>query len=225
MELFRTPLLIAHIAAGSLSLILFWVPIFARKGSPLHRKAGRAYGLSMTGTVGTAGLLSLLMFFMGDMVLGSLLSFLALLTAHPLWEGWRILREKSAPSRRFRQVQWFFALSILGYGSLLLLAWSHLSDALLLVFGLIGVVAGGLNVWGYATSKGGSKSWLRDHYAGMLFSGGAAYTAFLAFGARALVPSLANGSWGFLPWILPTTVAFLGVTWLNRMYRPRPARS
>ncbi len=36
-----------HISVGSIGLILFWIPVFARKGSPSHRKIGQWFVCSV----------------------------------------------------------------------------------------------------------------------------------------------------------------------------------
>ena len=36
-----------HILFGAASLVLFWIPVVARKGSPLHVRAGRYYSIAM----------------------------------------------------------------------------------------------------------------------------------------------------------------------------------
>lgn len=222
MELARTLLLVVHITAGSLSLILFWIPIFSRKGGARHRKTGRWYAYAMMVVVCTAAILSVIMLIQGDRVVASILVFLSLITAHPLWEGWAMLRQRNTPTSRFRSIQRTFAASTLILGVLFLMGWHYTTDTLFLVFGCIGTVAGSLNLWSSLRSSI-NKPWIQTHYEGMLFSGGAAYTAFLAFGARAVFPAIESGAWGFLPWILPTVLVFVGVAWLKRTYSLRPA--
>ena len=39
MLLIHQSLVWAHIVAGSLALALFWLPMLAKKGSPLHRQS------------------------------------------------------------------------------------------------------------------------------------------------------------------------------------------
>lgn len=221
MDFARTLFLVVHIAAGSLSLILFWIPILSTKGNPLHRKAGRWYAYAMMVVVTTALVLSVIMLLRGDPILASILVFLSIITAHPLWEGWAMLKLRSSPNARFRNIQRAFAATTLLLGLLFVMAWTNANDTLLLIFGCIGVIAGALNLWS-ALRPAHDKPWIQTHYEGMLFSGGAAYTAFLAFGARAVFPALESGAWGFLPWVLPTALVFVGVAWLKRTYRTHP---
>ena len=43
-----------HFGAGAVALVLFWVPALTRKGSPIHRRAGRVYLRAMGIVVATA---------------------------------------------------------------------------------------------------------------------------------------------------------------------------
>ena len=47
-------LVIAHIAAGSIALLTFWIAAIARKGSPMHKRIGKYYLMAMIGIVATA---------------------------------------------------------------------------------------------------------------------------------------------------------------------------
>src|SRR5712691_12275315 len=47
-------LLAAHISAGAVALVSFWIPVFARKGSPWHVKAGMLYSRCMIAVAWTA---------------------------------------------------------------------------------------------------------------------------------------------------------------------------
>ena len=63
----------------------------------------------------------------------------------------------------------------------------------------------------------------------MLVAGIAFHTAFLVFGARSLLGgSLIEGSWSFLPWVLPTAVGLPAVHFWTRFYKKKfgelPAR-
>ncbi len=45
MFMLHSLLLKSHILLGVIALLLFWLPMFSRKGSALHRRSGRYYGL------------------------------------------------------------------------------------------------------------------------------------------------------------------------------------
>ncbi|MEO1266157.1 MAG: hypothetical protein AAFV26_10680, partial [Pseudomonadota bacterium] len=58
MHTLHAALLAAHIAIGTVAIFVFWLPIFARKGGPLHVKAGRIYSWTMYAVSATAIVMS-----------------------------------------------------------------------------------------------------------------------------------------------------------------------
>jgi hypothetical protein len=61
-------------------------------------------------------------------------------------------------------------------------------------------------------------NWYQEHYKGMITSGIAAYTAFLAFGGRQFLGELLPGMWQILPWILPTLIGITAMRLMDRYY-------
>jgi len=61
MSLTYQVLLIAHVALGFLSLILFWIPMIAKKGSALHVRTGHWYAKVMYAVGFSALILSLML--------------------------------------------------------------------------------------------------------------------------------------------------------------------
>lgn len=63
----------------------------------------------------------------------------------------------------------------------------------------------------------------------MIGSGIAAHVAFLAFGARRLIPGYDLGSWGMLAWFVPVIVGVVSINRLTAHYRkkfaPRAGRA
>jgi uncharacterized membrane protein len=83
-----------HIAAGVIALITFWIAGLAKKGSPVHKVAGKAYLIAMSGIVATGLPLSLLILAAGKPVIGGFLLYLVLIVASGLWQAWRAIRDK-----------------------------------------------------------------------------------------------------------------------------------
>ena len=95
MELTHDILRFTHILFGSFSLILFWIPAFARKGSKLHVKAGQAHVATMAVVVVSAAILSAMIIGFTDRLgLGLFLGFLAVITANPLFIGWSAFKPR-----------------------------------------------------------------------------------------------------------------------------------
>lgn len=203
-------LLTLHIIAGILSLVLFWLPIITKKGRTAHRRIGRVYTYAMSTVVITALVLSGIRLVSGDPEAGWALLFLAVLTTVPLMSGVQVLKAKQ-PTQGYRRLRLWLAGMLLSVSIALLVGWQVYESGLLLAFGIIGVLASAGDARQYIRAAGSGKTWLREHYEAMLFSGAAAYTAFFAFGGRTLLSSFLIGWWMLVPWILPTllTVALL----------------
>jgi hypothetical protein len=57
LDLVHRALRYSHVAAGAVGLLLFWIPVFAKKGGRLHVRTGRAFAWC-AGYVGLTGLAS-----------------------------------------------------------------------------------------------------------------------------------------------------------------------
>lgn len=217
METLFSILLTAHIIVGSLSLVVFWIPVFVKKGGDLHAKIGKIYVILMWMVVLSAFVLSILNVMRGRLIVAGFLGFLSLLTAQPLWYGMAILKHKKTISAKVRKIQSILNYSIFISG-LGLILWSVLLGVqneaiLLLIFGILGVVS----TFGSIFKKQGvQKSWLEEHIEGLVGTGIAAYTAFFAFGASTMMGGIFTGSLIAIPWILPTII---GTFIIKRMKR------
>ncbi|MFT4565321.1 MAG: hypothetical protein ACI9FN_000274, partial [Saprospiraceae bacterium] len=143
MDLIYKIILPIHIVTGSISLILFWIPVISKKGGRIHVKSGIAYVYTMWITVVTAALLSIHNLISGDYFSALFLGFLSLLTAKPLWYGIAILRMKSGLSKPLYQTRRYieFGVVLLGLANVLFAIYMKFDNGtvLLFFFGLIGV--------------------------------------------------------------------------------------
>ena len=87
MEVLSKSLLAIHIFCGFCSIVLFWIPIFVKKGGNIHVKIGKAYVFLMWIVVLTAAILSIKNIIIGAYIMAAFLGFLSLITANPLWYG------------------------------------------------------------------------------------------------------------------------------------------
>lgn len=226
MESFMKYLLYLHVAFGSLSLVAFWAPVFTAKGKKAHRIIGWIYVGAMSFVVASAAVLSGYNLANGRVNIGLFLGFLSLLSANPLWQGIAILRNKRNPGYvyRFYSIAFQTALGLSGAG-LLVYGLFFVQDGirvLMIFFGVIGLNSIRDAIRQRRQWKTGNTDWYRLHYAGMITSGIAAYTAFFAFGGRQFFTDLLPGMWQVVPWILPT---FIGVTAMRIMDRSRSKRT
>lgn len=209
MEAIYKVILMGHIIAGSISLVLFWIPVIVKKGSKIHNKVGIVYVYFMWIVVISAAVLCILNLFRGRPISAAFLGFLSLLTGHPLWYAIVVLKyKKEVPLHIFRirkVINWTLFLS--GGG---LVIWSIVlklqgASILLLIFGILGLVSAFPLI--RLKEKTRLKShWLAEHLEGMVGTGIAAYTAFLAFGGATLMGDIFTGPLIAIPWSLPTII-------------------
>ena len=238
LETANSALLTAHIIAGTVSLALFWMPVLSRKGGINHRRYGKAYVKLMSVVVITAAVMSILNLLIGDIVRAIFLGFLALLTAKPLWLGIAVLGTKKQMSAAYRRNSIILngLLSLCGF-ALIVYGITLLGQDvafLMLAFGALGllgvpelfVLLRNQPSCVPSSSEQGSngkpsktgKPWLAGHIRDMIISGIAAYTAFLAFGASALMGGLFTGALVMVPWLAPTVVGSLGIFYATTRY-------
>lgn len=223
-------LLVAHVTAGFVSLLLFWVPVWTKKGGADHRKIGRLYVRLMWVVVITAALMSGINLASGKTVQAIFLGFLALLTARPLWLGVAVLDHKRGIGKRFERIGLMLngllvaaGLALISYG------FTLRGDSIaLLMFAF-----GGLGMTGLpqllrhfkAEQEVQKPDWLAGHIGDMIVSGIAAYTAFFAFGASQFTANLFTGHWQTVPWLAPTVIGTLGIVIARKKFGHAKPRS
>lgn len=218
-----------HIAAGAISLILFWIPIFAKKGGINHVKLGKIYMWLMWIVVVTAAILSIKNLYVGRIEAAAFLGFLTFITANPLWKGIAVLKHKKGLSKAFQRTHLIFESLILVAGVLLLGYGIYLKGeggaVLMIIFGILGVSNLG-SVLKLIKSPPQQMDWFTEHMADMIISGIAAYTAFFAFGGRTILGHIFTGYWMIVPWVGPTIIGIFTIKYLKKYYeKQRSSRS
>lgn len=206
-----------HIAAGSISLILFWIPVIVKKGSKIHNSVGRWYVYMMTIVVISAALLSIKNVIIQEYEAAAFLGYLAILTAYPLWHGRNILKHKKVMSDQFMLIRKSFNWALL-LGAIGLLIYAYCLEfrqqgPLMVIFALLGLSSSKDILKSNARLKE-EAHWIIIHLEGMVVSGIAAYTAFFAFGGNTFFREVLPGQMMIIPWILPTVI---GVTIMKVM--------
>jgi hypothetical protein len=237
MLLLHSLLLKFHIALGVIALLLFWLPMLSRKGSVIHRSAGFYYGHIMK-AVALSGLLMTSIVWLDPiaikgaslmvdgqisqrklefyMLLNLFLFLLSLLT-------WVTIRHATGTllckQNRDTLKHWSYQLPV---GLLVLVAayggWHGyvFNMPLIMVFSTISLVTC-FGILSYLHTKIVSANrWLIEHAGAMIGSGIAAYTAFFAFGGRALFSEVFTGHWVMLPWLIPTFIGVPASIWFRR---------
>jgi len=222
MEALHDFLLWIHIPAGTLSLILFWIPVLVKKGGKIHRKAGRIYYWCMWIVQVTALLLCFTNLMMGNIISASFLGFLAILTGYPLWYSYEILQQKKVWTDTYfkarKMFAWVLFLASMGMVVGAVLLKFQGAGILMIFFGLLGIPAikDALMKKEAAMKK---ENRIAMHIQGTIISGIAAYTAFLSFGGRTLFGDLLPGMLQVIPWIAPTIIGVIFIRVMKRKYK------
>lgn len=237
MFMLHSLLLKFHILLGVIALVLFWLPMLSRKGSPLHRTSGRYYAYLMKAVTLSGLVMTSMVWFdpvgikgadlMVDgqisepklsflMMINLFLFLLSLLT-------WVTIRHATGSlvckQNRFALKHWSYQAPVwLLVGVAPYAAWQGFlfNMPLVMVFAAISWVTC-FSILAYLYTKTVTANrWLIEHASAMIGSGIAAYTAFFAFGGRALFADLLTGHWMMVPWLLPSLIGVPATIWFKR---------
>lgn len=217
-------LLLAHGLSGSVALVTFWIAAFARKGTPLHLRAGKIYMIAMLGIVVTAIPMAAIIATRGKPGIATFLGYLVVITATGLWLGWNAIKRKRDQTR-FRDTTYLaVALSNLVVSAVVFAVGMHMSQVLLMGFSAIGAITGAQMLMRRLRPMATARWWLKEHYSAMIGCGVATHIAFLAIGLDRLIRAVGIDppAWYHLiAWFLPLALAVLVGFRLDRKYMPK----
>lgn len=225
IETIHKVLLMIHIPAGTLALLLFWIPVGVKKGSPLHRKVGKYYYYCMWIVLITSFLMCICNLIEKNYVSAAFLGYLSVITSYPLWYSYEILNQKKVWTDNYFKLRKIFSyLIFISSISMFLLGAIkfHFQNmgTVMVFFGLLGIPAirDIRMTKEYATSV---ETKMKMHIQGTIISGIAAYTAFFAFGgSRFLIGVLQlDVQWMVLPWTLPTILGLAYTRYMKRKFK------
>ncbi len=219
MESLSKILLMTHIVAGSLSLVLFWIPVFVKKGGNIHRKVGKVYVILMWYVVFSAFLLSIENFLQEQYISALFLGFLTVITGRPLWSAISILKNKKELSSTYQVINLMFniviGLSAVGLFLFGIKIWGRPESVMMIFFSLLGL-GGGWDAIQQIRNPKEQEDWYKEHLSGMIISAIAGYTAFFAFGGRQLFSNILTDYWQIVPWIAPTVIGLTIIRYMER---------
>ncbi len=238
-------LVTSHIVVGAAALVLFWIPMLAKKGSRLHVGAGKAYTTAMY-------IVSITAFFASVMVLADpigirrpgadldleaierlstnfrisslFLLMLSVLVFSSVHHGLMALRERTSPG--ILKTPWHRGMIVtLGVLGITVGIIGVRVDAILLM------IFGGISMFGSfgmfretLPDRLDAKERLIAHLGGLIGSGIGAYTAFFAFGGSRYLAELLPGQWQVVSWIIAPVIGTIAINRLSRRYqKPKPA--
>ncbi len=229
-------LLWGHIVVAFAGVAAFWVPVLARTGGELHRFFGKVFAGCAYLVNGSALIITALR--LGQMLAGRVriaddpeaggltvfLGYLAIVTLACIRHAIRVVETRDDPSAPRTPFQVVLATATM-LGSLVialtaLLFWSRLS-VLFLLFSPVGLLLGGHMLRTMARPSAPPKAWVLEHMGAMMGAGIAFHTAFAVFGLGRLFGLAPQGTWWFLPWIVPAAIgAPIMILWI-RAYKRR----
>ena len=220
-------LALLHAGLGTLALLSFWTAGLSRKGSPLHRAAGKLYLLAMGALLAVAVPMSGVVLVQRSQVGGAFLLYLLVITVTSVWLSWRAIRDKRDWTRYtgpvYRTLMWLNLAGALAIAAIGLLLAKNMQ--------LIIVAFAGIGLFSFVSMRRFARTppddprwWLREHLNAMLGNGVATHIAFLGIGLPKVLPMLAGPTLQNLAWLGPLVVAFVAGSYLTRKFLPkRPA--
>jgi hypothetical protein len=229
-----------HIAAGSIALILFWIPAIAGKGGRTHIRAGWFYVICMSVVVVTAFAMSgltfsiplavrqitrplspaeLAHFLRSQRMFATFLAYLAAVTLASGWQGiWAIETRRQPKTMRTPFGLALNVAVILGGLTVLILGIKY-RNAPLIGLSPIGPLIGAGNLHYLLRGPQSRMHWWYEHLGSMVGTGIAGYTAFLVFGGSRMFPSVARSQLYTLFWVLPSLVGVPAIFVLVAYYQ------
>ena len=213
------PLIVAtHVAAGTVALAAYWTAGLAKKGSPLHRRAGQVFLLAMLGILASGVPLVLAALARGQENAAAFLGYLLLLVAQGCWSAWRAVRDRRTPQRYFSPVFWSLTGATVVAGAAMVWLGVHIGQPIFAVFGGVGAVIGFGAMQARRRAATDPVWWLREHYGAMIGNGVATHIAFFGIGLRRMLPGLDPVMLQNFAWFTPLAVAGIAGWWVGRRY-------
>ena len=243
MHVIHQSALYLHIAVGFFALLLFWIPMIARKGSFNHKRFGRYFVIAMY-TIAASGLLMSGLDLAMPIEIHGLgvelddaerqravsqiresalflfsLSVLVLTTTR---HGSLVIRHKENRQPLRTTLHSALCTSLLLVGLLLLWQARVSGSTLFLIFGLLEVFIATGNLRYSFKKTLQPKEWWIEHLGALIGSGIGAYTAFFVFGGSRLFNSLFGDAFSDLSiilWIAPGVIGSIAIGLFSRHYR------
>lgn len=231
--------LVIHILAGMLGMALFFAPMLAKKGSPLHKKSGRWFSINMH-VLALSGMVMALLVLADPLgmkghekpasqsteeyvaqisMFWDFLLLLCLLALFNVRQGNAVLQ--AGLERRGLKTPLHLSLFVTTQAWAGWTLWQSLQQHFVLgqVFAIVTLVTG-LGAARYLfKAQVTAAERMQQHIGNMLGCGIAIYTAFFALGGRRLLDLSATAQ--LASWILPSVIGVVAITWYNRQWQQK----
>lgn len=229
-----------HVACGSIGLLVFWLPMFSKKGSPFHKTFGKVFSYGMF-AVAISGIVMSVMVLIDPIAIrtpdselseqaiqqfserarrtSAFLLMLSLLVFTNVKHSLLVLKAKQDRAI-MRSVSHIASISLLSLTGIAIGYFGFTSgNTLFIVFSILSIVSSG-NLFFYVFKKSiKEREWLIEHLGNIIGAGIGAYTAFFAFGGRRFLAEIFSGQLQVVPWILPGVIGGMGIAYLSKKYR------
>lgn len=212
-------IVLAHICAGTLALISFWMPVVMRKGSPGHIRWGRIFAYSVYVAAALACLMGLLnltlengrhptlinrALFNG--LFGWMMIYLGLLSLLLVRYGLGAVQNRRTPERNRSVFALISMAGVLIFALICAVQGALLAQPLMIALAVLGIIAvitfARAALWPSLSRSG----FLAEHIKAMIAAGISAYTAFLSVGLLRIVPEQVFNP---LVWAVPSVVGVM----------------
>lgn len=215
-----------HALIGTAALVTFWIAGMSKKGSPVHKAAGKIYLLTMTGILFSAFPLAVSIAINKSQVAGSFLLYLLIITSTSVWNSWRAIRDKRDWKRYTGPVyKTLMVLNLLGGLSIAAIGifMAEFMQVIITSFSLIALVGAYRMYQFQRAAPTDPRWWMREHLSAMIGNGVATHIAFLQIGLPKILPVLSGSALLNLAWLGPLVIAVLSGFYLTRKYTPKRA--
>ncbi|AKD58790.1 DUF2306 domain-containing protein [Spirosoma radiotolerans] len=215
-------LLITHIATGCIALLVGLIPMFSKKGSLLHNRAGLIYVYCMITVAVTALLLCGLQPFR---MMRVFLTGIAVFSFYLCMTGWRATKQKKSGPTQFDKLLTYLTLVVSGlmisFGIYLMLV--NGGAFFPIVFSFFGVLTGvfamkDVRQMARPTEK---MHWFFQHFTRMGGSYIATFTAALVTNMDRMIPANAPDWAATIGWIAPSVIGGLIISRTARFYKQK----
>lgn len=177
-----------HTFIGFFTLISFWIAAFSKKGSKIHRQAGKFYLLSMVVILASIVPMLVSKWNSGEYAFCVLLGFLFCIAFTASLITWQSIQQKKYPEKYFNSgmkisagILFIYALIILGIGMIL-------GDFLPFVFSGVGFVLAASVAYAYYKKERPKNWYLSQHMNGVAVNFAATHGSFFRFGLAGFLP-------------------------------------
>ena len=215
MELFNLGVLL-HSSVGTVALASFWTAALARKGSRVHRTAGKILLLSLIGVMTFATLQVAARLQTGNLAGALLYLFLISLVATACWLTWFSVRHQRDPARLTGAVYRTLASWLVIVGAIVFSTGVATERPLTMFLALLGL-GFGANMWRLALKPASGPQWWRAHHMnGAMMNFIACHDSFLTIGLASVLPEIRQPYPRMTVAVTVTVVAIVLRVWLAR---------